>query len=448
VASSWDRRSAGQQTKTAETAFQTQLTERLARFSPYWRETVRGAGIRVADLHGIADLAKVPAIGERDLCPDGTAAGAAKLVLHTGEAGFAVHADGTRFRRALRERVTSPARYRRTVDAAVRPVAYHLGGLAFRFPIASTRDDLDLVARAGARMWQVLGLTDADVLVSALPTASTLTGFALPYACIGAGAPAVHAGLNGAAEALAAVPATVVAVRDAAMLDALLSRRGDVLPDTVTTVLVTGDDDGVAALSGNATVLRVWGPGEGRWLWAECREGGRATGLHTYPDLEVLETLDPATTEPASAAGELTLTQLSTYGSALVRWRSGALHGGLLTDPCPACGRTVPRVAPDLRPGALVRAADVGGTPTVLDLRAVAGALAGRDDLTGWAVTVTDNPADGAPLVLARIAPSAAGSASDAAIAAYVDIEAVAGSGPTQVVVDPSVGGRAELSAA
>jgi hypothetical protein len=437
VVSSWDRRSAAEQTTIAEAALRSQVTDRLARFSPYWRETVRGAGVRVADLHGLADLGRIPAVGERDLCPDGDPAGAARLVLQVDEADFASHAaDGAGFRRALGQRFTSPGRYRRTVSAAVRPVTYHLGGLALPLPIASTRNDLDLVARAGARLWQVLGLGPADVLVSALPSADRLAGFALPYAALGAAAPAIQAGLHGAAQALDLLPATVLAVEDAAMLDALLDLRSDVLPDTVRTVLVTGDPVGVLDLAGDVRVLRVWGPAEARWLWAECAPG---SGLHTYPDLEVLEVLDPATGDRAQE-GELALTQLGTYGSALVRWRTGAVVSGLEVGDCRHCGRTVPRVAPDLVAGALLVAAEVAGRDELLDLRAVAGALAGRDDLDGWVVEVRHTR--GVSRVVVRVAPAGP----DAAVESYADIEAVAGCGPTQVVVDPGVRGLATIA--
>lgn len=228
---------------------------------------------------------------------------------------------------------------------------------------------------------------------------------------------------------------TVVAVGDAGALD----RLGP-LPATVHTVLVTGDDAGVAGLADGATVLRIWGPPDGRWFWAECRHGGRDTGLHTYPDLEILETVDAATGEPAPA-GELVLTQLGVRGSALVRWRTGAVQSGLETLPCPACKRTVPRVPADVVPGALVTAAGAGGQTVAVDLRAVAGALAGRADLDGWQIDVRNDSRGGPPLVLARIAPT--GDDAAAALGAHADIEALAGSGVTQIVVDRALGADA-----
>lgn len=437
----WDRGSGARIDRMQGKALAEQVSVRLARYQPYWRQTVRGTGLRAAEITGLDDLTKIPPVGERDLCPDGDPAGAARLVLQPDESGFALHAEDRQFRRALRQRLASPAAYRRTVDDATRPIAFHQGGLAIRFPVASTRADLDLVARAGARMWQVLGLTAADVLVSAIPAGGNdLAAFALPYAALGAGAPALHYGPRGAAEALATVPATVVAVRGAAALKALLDGCDGTLPPTVTTVLVTGDATGVAELVTGVRVLRVWGPGEARWLWAECAPGA---GFHTYPDLEILETLDPATGERA-ATGELTITQLGVCGSALVRWRTAAV-GAVATDACPHCGRTVPRVASDTAAAALVTAAEVGGKTVALDLRAVGGALAGRADLTGWTITTQQHPSGGPPLVVVRVAGTDAHRATDIASGVYADIEAVAGEGPTQVVLDPSVTGRAAL---
>lgn len=181
MAASWDRRSVRQQAATRNAALKRQVAE-LAAFSPYWRDTVRGTGVVASSVATAEDLVRVPAVGERDLCPDGDPTGAARLVLQPDEAGYAVSAAGPDLRQAIRRRVTSRRSYRRQVESAIRPVAYHLGGLALPLPIASTRDDLDIVARAGARAWRVLGLGADDVLVSALPAG--MLADALRYAAV------------------------------------------------------------------------------------------------------------------------------------------------------------------------------------------------------------------------------------------------------------------------
>ena len=436
---SWDRATPQKQAKTRDAEIQRQLRDRVGPFSPFWRERFSALRVPAVSITGAADLVKLPAVGERDVCPTGDPADAARLVLQADESGFALHTFGPDLRKALFRRVAGADRYRRQVEAEVRPTTFHYGGRALRFPIASTRNDLDVVARAGARAWQVLGLTTADVLVSAVPVASSLDHVFLTYAALGSGSPALFPGSDAeaVAEALRLVPATVLAVRpdDAAELLRALDTAA------LRTVLLVGAADDftraeVATLVPNAAVLGLWGPDEGRVMWAQCRESASShTGWHTYPDIDYVEIADPETGKPATGGGELVLTQLGLAGSALLRWRTGdVVAEPLATGACPACGRTVPRVPADVRTSALhVTTTLRNAGPATLDLRAVAGALAGRNDLADWMVEVTRSPRDGASDLLVLIAPT--GDETDAAVGAYRDVRAVAGVTPSQVVV-------------
>jgi hypothetical protein len=439
----WDRRTPRQQARFQDAALRRQVADSLGPFSPYWRTVLRNAGIRVAQIDGRRALAGIPATGERDLCPAGDPAAAAALVLQLDEAGWATHTDGAALRRALGRRVVRPGAYRRQVMNAVRPVVYWLGGRHLDLPIASTRDDLDVVARAGARAWRVLGLTPEDLLVSALPQDGRLAAAVLPYVALGAGAPAVHAGPAGAVAALRALPAAVVAVDGAPALRALGR-----LPARVHTILTIGLDD-LRPIADGRTVLRLWGPPDGRWLYPECRDGGFDAGLHTFPDLEIGQTVDPATGEarPDDAAGELVVTQLGVRGSALVRWRTGVLHGGIRLEPCPGCGRTVPRLGPDLDTTSLTPTVQVAEQRVSLDLRTVAGALAARSDLAGWQVRLVPDPRGGRPSAVVAVAPGTDGAMSTRAAStlcaqiAY-DVQALAGAAPSLVVLAPELAGQ------
>lgn len=184
---SWDRRAPAAYAKAREAAVRRQLSELVGPYSPYWREQIRERRRGRSPLEGMALLETLPAVGERDVCPDGDPAGAAGLVLQADETGFALSADGPVLRRALLRRVAARDSYRRIVETDTRPTSFAFAGLAFRFPVASTRADLDLVARAGARLWQVLGLTSADLLVAASPAAATVEHQALSYAALAAG---------------------------------------------------------------------------------------------------------------------------------------------------------------------------------------------------------------------------------------------------------------------
>ena len=425
-----------------------QLRTAVAPFSPYWRSRSRTAGRDLGSIEDVDGLAAIPAVGERDVCADGDPAAAAQLVLQVDEESYVATGDGPAVRRAVVRRVLAPRAYRTLVEADTRPVSYVMAGLGLRFPVASTRADLDVLARAGARLWTVLGLTARDVVVSGVPVAATTEHRALEYAALAAGSPALFPGPAGLDEVLALVPATVLALPSATAADQL-AQLGRERTAAVTTLLLVGaptPEERAAATAAldrpDAAVLGVHAPAGARLLWGECRESaGRVAdaGYHSYPDYDLLQTVDAETGEGGGGidAVELVLTQLQLKGSALVRWRTGDV---VADDPhvgsCPACDRTVPRLV-DLRRAALVptitpRRAD----PVAVDLREVAGALTGRSGLADWSVVLGPSPRDGADELLVHIA--ADDREAETAVAVARDIGAAAGVVPSQVVLGPA----------
>ena len=86
--------------------------------------------------------------------------------------------------------------------------------------------------------------------------------------------------------------------------------------------------------------------------FAECPTPDNAyTGYHLYPDLAIFEVINPETGEvvPDGEDGELVFTPLKARASTVFRYRTGdRVRGGLRYEPCPHCGRTVPRISSDL----------------------------------------------------------------------------------------------------
>ena len=446
----WDRRSTQQLTKQREAAVRSQVLHAVAPFSPYWRARLKTLGRTPASSASVEGLSKLPAVGERDVCPDGDPAGAGALVLQAGESGFALHAEGPVLRRAMVDRLVRPRSYRAVVEADTRPTSYVWAGLGLRYPLASTRSDLDLVARAGARLWQVLGLTGADVVVSGLPTLRTGSVQALELGALGAGSPLLAPGddVEEVAGALRLVPATVLALpaaSAAAMLDDLDEAGAPMA--TLRTLLLIGapyDDERVAVrdaltrvgVPDSCVVLAAHVPDGHRLMWAECRESAGRTGLHTYPDLELVQMVDAETGEdaPAGERREVVVTQLGFRGTALLRWRTGDTADALAEDACPACGRTVPRVV-GLHAGALVPMLALKGGTRAVDLRGVTGALAGRPDVADWRVVVGPGKRDKTDQVVVHVVPPAGIEEAEVAVAVARDVRAAAGLLPTQVVV-------------
>lgn len=451
IRADWDRWTPPQRAARQEALLRSQLVDVIGPSSPWWRERLATLGRTAAEVAGLDGLRGLPPVGERDICPDGDPAGAAVLVVQAGETGFALHAPGPVVRRALAARLVRPGSYRAVVEAETRATSFVWAGTGLRFPVASTRADLDVVARAGARMWRVLGLSGADVVVSAQPAEATAVAQALELAALGAGAPLLRAGADAeaVAEALRLVPATVLAVPStaAAALLAELAEAGVSAPSLGTLLLLGApyDDERAAARAGlpaigapdSCLVLAAHVPDGHRLMWAECRPSAGRTGLHTYPDLEVAQLVDPETGEPATGGGELVLTQLGMRGTALVRWRTGDLVDDVQDSPCSGCGRTVPR-AVGLRSGALVPLLQLRTGTRPVDLRAVSAALAGRADVADWRVSIGPGGRDDSDQVLVHVTAAASADPAEVAVGVARDVRATAGLLPTQVVLSPA----------
>lgn len=453
--SSWDRRS-GKRLRTLQDELVHAQARAVASGSAYWKQRFAAAGRMPGSIKTAAALESLPAVGERDVSATGDPAAMAALVLHGGERQFALNTSGPTLRRALRLRAVRSSAYQRVVDSETKPTTYAWTGLSFRYPVAYTRGDLDVVARAGARMWSVLGLTDQDALLSALPVGATVEHTALHYAALAAGAPALFPGaaIDSVVAAARLAPPTVVAVPTLAAGEVIAALADAGGLDRLTTLLLVGvPSDAERALAAQAlsdagrtaTVLAVHAASGSRLLWAECRQSTGATGLHTYPDLDLVQLVDPESGEPvtgestAGDAAELVLTSLGMRGSALLRWRTGDLVARIDPSACPSCGRTVPRVI-GVRRAALVVPTDTG---RALDLRAVAGALSGRADLRDWRIVVGGRDRDGRGQVVVHLAPAdSVEEPGEVAVGAAADIRSLAGMLPSQLVV----GGLDELS--
>jgi hypothetical protein len=405
VVAPWDRRRADETARLERQALARWLPTVLAA-APFHAD--RSADLDDGPLDGRAGLQRLAPTRERDLLAD--APGGASAVLRPTEAQVRATADGTVLGAVARAIGRDGAHGKR--DALVheyRPLQLHRAGVTGELLVASSRSDLDRMHRAGARTAAVLGLGADDVVVSAVPAGPTLAHLGVVNVAAGAGLTAFHA--RGAADGLDVVVAatrllspTVLVVEFAEVLG-LARRLADATPglETLRTVVTVGpppaEDERArieAALRRVRREVRVralWAPEAGRSLWAECAPG---TGLHTYPDLELLEVLDPMTGAPTDGDGDLTLTSLGWHGTALVRFQTGAWVDPLVTErPCPRCHRTVPRIVGEIEPHAweVPVGSAAGGH---VDLRGVAAALTARDGVDTWRaeVQVAEDGAD------------------------------------------------------
>jgi phenylacetate-coenzyme A ligase PaaK-like adenylate-forming protein len=101
--------------------------------------------------------------------------------------------------------------------------------------------------------------------------------------------------------------------------------------------------------AGQVDTLMIYGFTEAKMAWPECPypEGKESGGFHLYPDLSIIEIVDPKTGESVGEGqpGEIVFTPLDARGTVVLRYRTGDLiDGGLVYEPCPHCGRQLPRL--------------------------------------------------------------------------------------------------------
>lgn len=412
----WDRRPIAARDRDRGAALEEWVDSEVRPFSPWWAERLRGLPFK-----GLSDLRAVPILTEAEAAGAGGPGSPALLVLPT-EDGYKRHASRGDLLRLARELGGGGEAARRAaLFRRYKPVHVNEAGVALILAIAYTRTDLDRLHLAGARLMQVLGLGADDALISAVPAGPSVRFWGLYHGALAGRMTALHPRGGGEAvgapvrRGLAMLPATVLAVpvgESLELLDELGQRPGRV--PSLRTLLTVGPPpppdlrariaEAAQRLAGREVrVQAVWAPESSRVLYGEPRpvtaDPSEATyGLHTYPDLEVLEVRDVDRDRMADegAPGELITTSLGWRGTAMIRFATGAWTAGLVTTvPCPLTGRTVPRLAPAAVDGAWQpRVQDADGRTVRVDLRPAPKALE-RAGLSGrsardWSLRAVD----------------------------------------------------------
>lgn len=406
----WDHRSPREQSRVEGLVLERWLPAASA-FSSYWADRVEELGASGRDLDSRADLDRFPPSRELDLHRAG-GPGTPALLMRPTEDQIKANAAGSTLLQIARDiRRDGPDGKRRALLTEYKPVHVHRAGADDDLAIAYSRSDLDRLHRAGARAAAILGLDDTDYLISAVPSGPTLDWFGIYHLALGASMLALHPrghgdDLDRTLASFSLLPATAVAVPvdEAAELASLLAADTDtdcIRVDTVVTVGPPPDADTreairaawvAAGANRDVSIRAAWAPPEARALWAECGDGQH--GLHTYPDMEVVQVTDPLTGVPSDGDGDLTYTSAGWNGTALVRFQTGTYIERLVTDePCPGCERTVPRIVGEVYPLAWQPIASTVDGHVRVDLRGAAAVLATRSGIEAWRVEV--GPATG-----------------------------------------------------
>jgi phenylacetate-coenzyme A ligase PaaK-like adenylate-forming protein len=156
-------------------------------------------------------------------------------------------------------------------------------------------------------------------------------------------------------------------------------------------------------------VVTTYGFTEAKMAFAECPVpvDEMPTGYHLFPDLGVVEVVDPKSGEPVphGQPGEIVFTPLDARGTVVLRYRTGDyIDGGLTYAACPHCGRQVPRLVGKISRSSAVKEVQLDKIKgTLVDFNELEHVLDDAPNVGAWQIELRklhDDPLEVDELVL------------------------------------------------
>lgn len=357
------------------------LSEQVVPFTARYRELFTREGIDPRSIRTIADLARIPFTSKRHLVDDPEGGSRVRDYVLVPDEAILRRRPSTILRALTRGR----AAVKEGFEKEYRPLLMTstTGRSTEPVPFFYTAHDLDLLAVTGRRMMEICESRPEYRHINMFPFAPHLAFWQAHYAGIGYNTFTLSSGggkVMGTEgnvrfldrikpDALIGMPTFIYHVLQIAV------ERGLESPNLKKIVLggekvPTGTRRKLRTLcaelgSGKVDVMATYGFTEAKMAWPECPGAGMSEppGYHLAPDLGIVEIIDPESGNPVGEGepGEIVFTPLASRGSVVIRYRTGDhISGGLTYAPCPACGRTMPRLVGNISRVTDVRRLNIG----------------------------------------------------------------------------------------
>ena len=418
----WDQIPVAEQRRVQNEKLHRYLTEVIAPFSPYYKK------FDLAKIKTVADLRHLPFTTKTDLLPTSEQPEKFREFIITPDITVLKH----------RPRVVAEALFRgkraveRRFEREYRPIflTATTGRSAAPVAFAYTEHDMHILRDAGARLIQTFGCTTKMRGVNMMPYAPHLAFWQVVFAGLEFGMLILSTGGGKVMgtdgninviekikpEAIVGIPTFVYHVLRQAHAE------GRKWPQVCKIVL--GGEKSPPGLrrkmvnllqemgAGDVRVCGTYGFTESRMAWGECPTlPEESSGHHLFSDLGIFEVVDPETGEAKGEGepGELVYTPLDARGTVVLRYRTGdTVSGGITWQPCPHCGRTVPRIVGDIGRASNTKELDFGKLKgTLVNFDILQHILDDSPDVGEWQLEIRkahDDPLDVDELVL-HIAP-------------------------------------------
>ncbi|MFC1687224.1 phenylacetate--CoA ligase family protein [Patescibacteria group bacterium] len=338
-----------------------------APFSPYYRELFKKHNINFKDIQTTDDLAKIPFTTKTDLAPtQEDPAKPRQFILQPDEKLLKKHSSPGRLAGLIVKKLTGQDP-KPKLEWEYKPIHIHFttGRTALPTPFAYSARDIETLKESAKRMFNVIGIPNDIVAINAFPYAPHLAFWLAFFGLTTVGLTSLQTGggkISGTQK----------------ILDGLERMKGGLLlgiPGYIYHLLRTARKEGrnlenlkyiifggeraspglrdkVKELckemgTKDLQIFVTYAFTEGKTAWIQCHE---SEGYHIYPDIGYFEVVDKEGKRvPDGHPGELVYTALDWRGTIVIRYKTGDMTQGIEYGPCVHCGRTVPRILPDLQ---------------------------------------------------------------------------------------------------
>lgn len=427
-AAGWDSQGPEETRAMQDEALWKFVTEQVYPFHPYYRRIFDESGIDPAGIRTVDDLQKLPFTYKEDIAPSTEDPDNARLfVLEPGfdRVKLLAHKGWAPQMSSVQDagrRHASEQEFRREYQP-VMPM-FTTGRTAEPTPFFFTGHDMDRMREAGRRLASIVAsrapadydsrvvavnnfpgpahlaywvaLTGAEgAAITTVSTGGTSTmGHERTLNIIERARPLLFMGLPGYTYDLLKMAAAEG--RDLSSIE-IVAMGGD--------RITQGSREKIASLleemgAVDPIVTGAFGCTEMKYAWGDCGDD-EMRGYHTYPDMEIVEVVDPdsGTVLGPGETGELVVTNLDARGSVVLRYRTGdILHGGYSLEPCPCCGRAMPRISARINRGLKAKEFELAKIKgNLVNLNAFSAILDENVDVLEWQIEIrnrNDDPDD------------------------------------------------------
>jgi len=389
-------------------AFRNYLEKTLLPFSKHYRELFAEAGVKASDIQSLDDLAKIPFTSKKDLIVQDNG--------HNPARDFVIQPDEDVLKKRpsviFKALTKGKAKVKEEMESEFRPILMTstTGRSSSPVPFFYSQHDINNLKLSGVRLMEICESKKEYKHLCLFPFAPHLAFWQAHYSGIGFGTFMLCTGggktlgTSGNVNMLEKIQPDAIIGMPTFTYHVLRQAREEGIKLTALKSIVLGGEKVPEGMRKKMRqICSELGTGfvdiMPTYAFTECKiampicptpEGEEPSGYHLYPDLSIIEIVDPETGEilPDDTPGEIVCSSLDARGSAVVRYRTGDLiDGGLTYEACPHCGRTCPRLYGKISRVSDIHRLDLGKVKgTLVNFNELEHVLDDMEELAAWQV--------------------------------------------------------------